>query len=215
MLKYIFLLFFSLCFTVNVFSQDKTRDEVLQLIAEDTCECIKNDETSFTSEKTLNQKEIALGLCLMKSFNERKSESKELENAGMDVFEAIGEEVGLKMVSTCGVEFMKIFTNDQLAEFIDDDAPPPPPVAKNENDLQLEAQLVALNNDVISNFEVTDDFNKSHIFLINEQFDGYELLKKSNFKKYFKVYYKEVDLFDLSVRKYVKKKVVKYLELLN
>ncbi|MFI1743771.1 hypothetical protein [Thalassobellus sediminis] len=214
MLKYTFLLFIALCFTSNIFSQDKTKDEVLQLIAEDTCECIKNDETSFTSDKTLNQKEIALGLCLMKSFNERKAESKELADTGMDQFEAIGEEVGLKMVGTCGVEFMAIFTNDQLAEFVNDEVTPAPPAVKNENDLQLEAQLVALNNDVISYFEVNDDFDKSHVFLINEQFEGYQLLKKSNFKKSFKIYYKEIDLFDLSVRKYVKKNVVKYLELL-
>ncbi|MFI1771430.1 hypothetical protein [Thalassobellus citreus] len=213
MLKYTFLLFMSLCFSSNIFSQDKTKDEVLQLIAEDTCECIKNDKTSFTSDKTLTQKEVSLGLCLMKSFNERKSESKELANAGMDTFEAIGEEVGLKMVSTCGVEFMSIFSNDQLSEIIEEDSPAEP-VAKNEEDLQLEAQLVGLNNDAISYFEVKDDFDKSHIFLINEQFEGYQLLKKSNFKKSFKIYYKEIDLFDLSVRKYVKKNVVKYLELL-
>ena len=62
---------------------------------------------------------------------------------------------------------------------------------------------------------VKDDFDKPHTFLINEQFEGYELLKKSNFNKTFKIYYKEIDLFDLSERKYLKKKVVKYLEVLN
>lgn len=218
MLKNTLLLFFIFCLTLNVFSQDKTRDEVLQLIADDTCECIKNDKTSFTADKTLNQKQVGLGLCIIKSFNERKGESESLKDAGMNDFEALGEEVGLKMVSTCGTEFMGLFNDDQLGELINDETDndiPPPPSAKNEDDLQLEAELMLLNNDAISYFEVKDSFDKTHVFLINEQFEGFELLKKSNFKKLFTIFYKEIDLFDLSERKYVKKKVVKYLELIE
>lgn len=218
MFKHTLLLLFIFCLTHNVFSQDKTRDEVIQLIAEDTCECIKNDKTSFTPDKTLNQKQVGLGLCIIKSFNERKGESESLKDANMDEFEVIGEEVGLKMVSVCGSEFMGLFNDDQLGELIDDEGDydvPPPPSPKNEDDLQLEAELMTLNNDAISYFEVKDSFDKTHIFLINEQFEGFELLKKSNFKKPFTIFYKEVDLFDLSERKYVKKKVVKYLELID
>ncbi len=207
------LIFFS--FTCSVLSQDKTKDEVLQLMAEDTCECIKNDKISFTSEKTLNQKQVGLGLCILKSFNVRKLESESLKNADMKDFEALGEEIGLKMASTCGVEFMALFNDDQLGELIGDDNIPPSPSSKDEEDLQLEAELLSLNNDAISYFQVIDSFDKTHVFLINEQFEGFQLLKKSNLKKPFKIYYKEIDLFDLSERKYVKKKVVKYLEILN
>ena len=83
---------------------------------------------------------------------------------------------------------------------------------KNEDDLQLEAELVSLNNDAVSYFQVKDAFDKTHTFLIKEQFEGYKLLKKSNYNKTFNIYYKEINMFDLSERKYVKKKVVKYLE---
>ena len=214
------LLLLCLCFAVNVFAQDKTRDEVIQLMAEDTCECIKNDTTSFTKDKTMNQKQVGLGLCLLKSYNKRKAESKALKNGDMGDFEALGEEVGLQMVSVCGVEFMALFSDEQLGEIIEDAEyeeanTPPPPAPKNEEDLQLEAELIALNNDAVSYFQVKDTFDKAHTFLIKEQFEGYKLLKKSNFNKSFNIYYKEINMFDLSERKYVKKKVVKYLEIID
>ncbi|GAA4974918.1 hypothetical protein [Algibacter aquimarinus] len=206
-----------LCLVVNVFGQDKTREEIIQLMAEDTCECIKNDTASFRPDKSMSQKQVALGLCLLKSYNKRKAESETMKNDGMDDFEALGEEVGIQMVSVCGVEFMAIFSDEQLDEFIDESEEPEaniplPPASKNEDDLQLEAQLTSLNNDVVSYFQVKDAFDKTHTFLIKEQFEGYKLLKKSNYNKIFNIYYKEINMFDLSESKYVKKKVVKYLE---
>ncbi len=215
MIKKLPLLF--LFFVVNIFAQDKTREEIIQLMAEDTCECIKNDTASFTPDKTMNQKQVALGLCLLKSYNKRKAESVDMKNAGMDDFEALGEEVGLQMVSVCASDFMAIFSDEQLDEIIDeseeqDANTPPPPAPKNDDDLQLEAQLISLSNDAVSYFQVKDAFDKTHTFLIKEQFEGYKLLKKSNYNKAFNIYYKEINMFDLSERKYVKKKVVKYLE---
>jgi len=207
-----------LFFSANLIAQDKTREEVIQLMSDDTCDCIKSDPESFSRGKSLNQKQVALGLCLLKSYNIRKEESQAIKASGIDGFEALGEEVGVQMVSNCGAEFMAIFSDEQLDEIIDvvvdkeNPAIPPSPAPKNEEDLKLEGELTALNNDAISYFQIKDAFDKLHTFLINEQFEGYELLKKSNFNKSFSIYYKEVDMFDLSERKYVKKKVVKYLE---
>ena len=211
------LLLVCLCFATNIFAQDKTREEVIQLMAEDTCECIKADTTSFTHDKTMNQKQVALGLCLLKSYNERKGESEAMKDSGIDGFEALGEEVGIQMVSTCGTEFMAIFSDEQLGEIIDEvgDENAPPPSPKNDEDLQLEAELVSLSNDAVSYFQVKDAFDKLHTFIIKEQFEGYKLLKKSLYNKSFNIYYKEIDMFDLSERKYVKKKVVKYLEVID
>lgn len=212
------LLVVCLSFSLTVFAQDKTRDEVIQLMAEDTCECIKSDSTSYTHDKSMNQKQVSLGLCLLKSYEKRKVESKALKNGDMGDFEALGEEVGIQMVSTCGVEFMSIFSDEQLGEIIEDsenDVNAPAPAEKNDDDLQLEADLVSLNNDAVSYFQVKDAFDKLHTFLINEEFKGYKLLKKSNYSKSFNIYYKVIDMFDLSERKYVKKKVVKYLETID
>jgi len=203
----------------TLFSQDKTRDEVLQLIADDTCICIQNDKTLYDSTKTMNQKQMALGLCLLKSYNIRKLESEELKKKGLNDFEALGEEVGFLMANTCADSFINLFSDEQLGAMLDDDddgenyeTAPPPPAPKNENDLNIEVKLASIHNEVISSIIVTDSYNKEHVFIISEQFEGYKLLKRSNIKKDFRIFYKEVEYFDLSERRYVKKKVIKYLE---
>jgi hypothetical protein len=203
--------------TNTLFGQEKTREEVLQLIADDTCICIENDKTLYDSEKTMNQKQMALGLCLLKSYNVRKLESEELKNKGLSDFEALGEEVGFLMANTCGDSFINLFSDAQLGNMLNDDendfdTVPPPPAPKNENDLNIEVKLASIHNEIISSIIVTDTYDKEHTFIISEQFEGYNLLKKSNIKKDFRIFYKEVEYFDLSERRYVKKKVIKYLE---
>ncbi|MCK7590919.1 hypothetical protein M0G43_10080 [Subsaxibacter sp. CAU 1640] len=217
------ILFALFCSSLQLFSQDKTMDEAINMMAEDTCECIKNDPESFKPEISMDKKKMSLGLCLLKSYNVRKNESTALAKNGLNNFEQIGEQVGLKLVEICMENFMGLFSSNDLEEFVNDDdddsygtmpPPPPPPALKNENDLQMEGDLISLNNDAISYIQIKDAYNKTHLFLICEQFEGFELLKKSNYQKSFKVYYKESYYFDLSERKYVKKKVVKHIEFL-
>nr|WP_321226397.1 hypothetical protein [uncultured Psychroserpens sp.] len=219
-------LFILICLSLSTgltYGQDLSREEVLQLITDDTCVCINSDKTLFNGEKTLNQKKMALGLCLLKSYNVHKKKSKELSNKGLDDFESIGEEVGLLMVSTCVDDFMALFTDEQLGDFLEDDemesefndVPPPPAPQPEEDDLNIEGKIVSLNNDAISYIEVVDSFDKKHIFLVHGQFVGAKLLKKSNLKKDFKIYFKEDNFYDLSESRYVKKKVIVYIELVK
>lgn len=209
------LIIVCLLITNIIFSQNKTREEIITLIADDTCECISADPETFSAKTDFKRKEIALGLCMLKSFNIRKKESKIFKKEKVDL-EDLGEEVGLQMVSICGEEFMSIFSDEDLTELVEDETlPPPPPGPKNEDDLNIEVKLVSLNNDAISNFIVEDNYGKKHTFLIVEQFEGDDLLKKSNIDKDLKVYYKELDYYDLSEKRYVKKKVVKYIEEVN
>lgn len=204
-------------FSLSITGQGKTRDQVLQLIAEDTCECIKNDPEAFTQSKTMQQKEVALGICLLKSFNKRKSESEETKDLGVGLdFEALGEEVGIKMVTTCGGDFMAIFSEDQLDEIIEDefnDRMPPPPSEKDVLSLSMTVSLEAIHNDVISYIKFKDDFDKEQTFLIVDEFIGKDLLRKPNIGKTFEVYYEKRDFYDLSEQNYTKKKVLKYIEL--
>jgi hypothetical protein len=212
MIKKIFLII-ALAYIGNLYSQDKTRDEVLQLIADDTCFCIQDEEFLKDKGKSAKQKQMALGVCLLKSYNKRKTESSELTDKGMKDFEDIAEEVGMKMASTCGDVFVDLFSDEQLDAMLDDDMSElPPPASKNENDLSIEVELVSINNEGISYIIVTDVFNKKHTFIIRNQFEGYKLLKKSNINKEFRIYYEEAMFFDLSERQYVKKKVINYLE---
>ncbi|MEM5566144.1 hypothetical protein WNY78_13575 [Psychroserpens sp. AS72] len=205
------------------FGQDLSKEEVLQLITDDTCTCINEDKTLFTEGKSLNQKKMALGLCLLKGYNNHKAKSNAFAGKGLEDFESIGEEVGMLMTTTCLDDFMALFSEDQLIDFIEEDdeenefndVPPPPPAPPTENDLNIEGKIVSLNNDAISYIEVVDSFDKKHIFLVHGQFVGAKLLKKSNLKKDFKIYFKEDHFYDLSESRYVKKKVITFIELVE
>ncbi|MCB0448307.1 MAG: hypothetical protein KDD03_12530, partial [Gelidibacter sp.] len=94
----------------------------------------------------------------------------------------------------------------------DDELETPAAAPKDENDFNMEVTLESISNDAISHLSVLDEYGKSHKFVVIEQFEGFDLLKSKNFKKPFRVYYREQNFFDLSEKRYVTKKVVKYIE---
>jgi hypothetical protein len=193
-------------------AQKKSKEEVLDLMADDTCECLSKKK--IKTSDTMEEKQMALGLCLIKSYNEHKSKSKYFSKQKNVNFEKIGEEVGLVMATKCGEKFLSIFSSDELVDIIEDDEETIGLKNSDVDDLTIEIELLAMNNDAVSYIETKDDFNKNHIFLIMEEFEGYELLKKSSFGKSFTITYKEVELFDLSEKQYITKKVITKLEAL-
>ncbi|WP_299116743.1 hypothetical protein [uncultured Winogradskyella sp.] len=204
------LLFF-VFFTSSIFigsAQDKTKDEILQLIADDTCKCIATSDVK--AKKTMKEKELALGVCLIKSYGVRKKESSYFKKNPQVDFEALGEEVGVLMVGTCGEDFMALFNEEELGEYIEDYADDSSQLSYTRgNVLSLDVTLVSMENNIVSSITMTDDFDKSHTFVIINEFDGANQLKKSNFGKQFYVEYQELDIYDLSEKRYVKKKVLK------
>ncbi|MCA0133518.1 hypothetical protein [Winogradskyella alexanderae] len=192
-----------------IFAQNKSKEEVLELMANDTCECIQKKK--IDPSDSMEQKQMALGLCLITSYNEHKSKSKYFSKQKTTDFEKIGEEVGMVMATICVDDFMSIFSSEELVGFIDDedDMEGSRDV---ESNLSIEVELISMRNDAISYIETKDDFDKNHIFLITQEFEGYELLKKSNFGKSYKVTFKEEEYFDLSERQYIIKKVITKIE---
>lgn len=200
-----------LLFGLNLTAQNKSKQEVLDLMAEETCKCISKKKLKVSD--SMEEKEMALGLCLFTSFNKYKSKSKYYSNKSLEDIEEIGEDVGTVMVTMCADDFLSIFSADELVDFVEERETDTIGFKNSDsNNLTIEVELVAMNNDAISYIETIDDFEKRHIFLITEEFEGYDLLKKSNFKKSFMVSYKEVELFDLSEKQYIIKKVITKLE---
>ncbi|WP_369995999.1 hypothetical protein [Winogradskyella sp.] len=193
-------------------AQRKSKQEVVDLMAEDTCKCISNKKIDKAA--STEQKEMALGLCLFESFNAHKSKSKYYSKKTLDDIEEVGEDVGLAMASLCANDFMSIFSTEELTDIVNDDEELVGLDNYNSDALNIEVELVAMNNDAISYIKAKDDYSKEHIFLITEEFEGYDLLKKSNFGKSFLVTFKEVELFDLSENQYITKKVITKLEAL-
>ncbi|WP_299126222.1 hypothetical protein [uncultured Winogradskyella sp.] len=198
---------------LNLNAQKKSKEEVLDLMAEDTCQCLSKKK--IKTSDTMDEKQMALGLCLIQSYNEHKSKSRYFSKQKTANFEKIGEEVGMVMATKCGEEFLSIFSSEELVDIIEDEEEDTIGFkSSDEDNLSIEVELQSMNNDAISYIETKDDFDKSHIFLITEEFEGYELLKKSNFGKSFTITYKEVELFDLSEKQYITKKVITKLEAL-
>jgi hypothetical protein len=206
------LLILALFLGISANAQNKSKQEVVDLIAEDTCKCISNKKIS-KSDKT-EEKEMALGLCLIENFNKHKNKSRYYSKKSLDDIEEIGQDVGVAMTGMCADDFLSIFSSEELVDIVSDEDDDIGLENAVETGLTIEVELIAMNNDVISYIETKDDFDKTHVFLITEEFEGYELLKRSNFKKFFTVTFKEVELFDLSEKQYVIKKVITKLETL-
>ncbi|MFD1061876.1 hypothetical protein ACFQ1Q_01360 [Winogradskyella litorisediminis] len=213
--KLLFTLFLASGLILN--AQDKTKEEVLQLVAEDTCECISKKE-NFDG-KTPKQKQMALGLCMINSLNERKKGSTYFEENPVDDFEAFGEQVGMFLLGMCSENFLNVFSEEELINYAEETYDEKSTESNkitysNTNTLKLNATLIAMENNTISSLNMEDDFGKTHNFIIINDFSGSELLKKSNFKKNFVIEYYELDVYDLSEKRYVKKKVLKSLKMI-
>ncbi|MCA0153165.1 hypothetical protein [Winogradskyella vincentii] len=192
-----------------IYAQNKSKEEVLELMAEDTCECISKKK--INPNDSMDDKQMALGLCLISSYNEHKSKSRYFSKQKSTNFEKIGEEVGMVMATICVDDFMSIFSTEELIDIVDDDDDMSYEDEEASN-LSIEVELVSMNNDAISYIQTKDDFDKNHIFLITQEFEGYELLKKSSFGKSFIVSFREAEFFDLSEKQYIIKKVITKIE---
>ncbi|MFC0604390.1 hypothetical protein [Winogradskyella pulchriflava] len=208
-MKKITFILIALLVVTSLNAQKKSKQEVIDLMAEDTCECIAKKKLSASD--SMEEKEIALGLCLLSSFNEHKSKSNYYKKKTLDDMEEIGEDVGFAMASMCADDFLSIFSSEELVDMAYDDDEDGSE-SSGGSGLTIEVELVAMNNDAISYIEAKDDYDKNHIFLITQEFEGYDLLKKSNFGNSFLITFKEVEFFDLSEKQYITKKVITKIE---
>jgi hypothetical protein len=141
-------------------------------------------------------------------------------NKASNDYSQIGEEVGTLLVDICLDDFMGLFSEGELTELVEEEfaddesenAPPPPPAPKNEKDLLISGELIAVKNDAVSYFIIKDSFNKEHIFIIKNQITGKNILISNNLNKKITVYYTLEDFYDLSENGYRKKKVTTLIE---
>lgn len=198
------------------FAQKKTKEEVLNIIAEETCECVSKDETVADKNASRSEKEVALGLCMFKSYSKHKDEAKGLEKMVGNP-EALGEEVGMRMLSYCSDTLLELFS-DEIVESIEEDRaleadiPPPPPASKSGDYMQLTGKLVKYSNDAVSYVIVKDEFGKEHTFIILYQFNDENVLSKKKINKEVVVYYQNEKIYDISEKGYRDKKVLMYIE---
>ena len=211
-MKNIYLLSLLLVSSLLLNAQDKTKEEVIQIIADDTCECL-SDKDKFIG-KSSKEKQMVLGLCLINSYNKHKKESTYFDDYPVTNFEALGEEVGMLLMVDCSDGFFSVFGEDELLEYMEkEDDFSSGRVDYSESEiLTVTFTLEDLDNNIISSITMSDDYNKNHTFIILNEVNGLEDLKKSNFKKPFLVEFYELDIFDLSEMRYIKKKILKSIK---
>ncbi len=189
-----FLLFSSL-FISNA------QDNYLDIIANKSCECIKEKK-----EKSPKITTTDLGVCLLVSVKDYKSEI--LTNHNIDISnldgkngERLGELIGLQMAFVCP---------ELLAEFADED--------EAIDNFEFLGKVVTISSDSVVIFELKNDLGKLKKFywltFIRTEYNlqnAYKKLKNENVQ----IAYIEQELFDPRIKEYRKFNVITSLKIIK
>lgn len=106
-----------------------TAQDILDLIATETCECTSTMDTTLTTEA----RNLALGICMLQSAEPYRKELKKKYKIDLDYVERdaqeLGRLVGYRMASKCPELFARIIRQDGS---LTPDAPPPAPPVSSE-----------------------------------------------------------------------------------
>ncbi|CAM3871435.1 MULTISPECIES: hypothetical protein [Flavobacterium] len=181
--------------TQVLFAQKLTKEELIDKISENTCNC--------TTEKGITQEnmDITLGVCILESIT--KYEKDVEKHFGKNIIadeEKMGElaeGVGAKMAFTCPA-FLEIIMKMGEGEF------------EEEELLYIDGKITATQLEQFLTFTVKEESGKSHTVLLLEEFENSYLITDSVIKPKdkVKVSYYEADLYDAKTKKFVTFKVV-------
>jgi hypothetical protein len=186
------ILFF-LLISLNVYSQD-----VKEVIAKETCECIaKFDIDSMTSSDL----ELKYGLCMLESYNNYIGEFAEnekldfLNNVQMVKF---GEEIAVKMLIFCPDFILKLGESYDSSEKVEETEPVIKGVYYGSEIETFYTIFIKQSNGETTELVVLDYFD--NVYLITD--------KLINNNEKLEVSYYEADLFDAKLNKFISAKIV-------
>ncbi len=181
--------------------------DVLDKVAEGSCSCVKQIDRSLKGDDL----ETQLGLCIVQQFSQHNDELKRqyhvtVDDLGTSKGKKLAEQVGVKMVSKCPDEMVRIVANSKASEGDGQAA------AAGSTTGSFDGASV---NDIIQGQYATvlvrDGSGREQKLLWLEYFDGSDLLKDgaSAVKgKKFKIDYVEKEIYNPTLRDYVKTKVI-------
>lgn len=198
MIKKIFLLII-LFFNFVAYSQD-----VLGIIAKETCQCLDDKKAKSESFKGQELK-TAVGICMIKSYSDHISEFKGDERVKFDDKDGmrkLGQVVGVKMLETCPnmiLELGKEATDEDAVE---------------EEDPILSGEVVDIKWEQFVTLQLKDKTGRNYNFLLLDSFDTASLLTNNEIKKKDKlnVSYTEIELFDSKAKEFRYFKILTKLE---
>jgi hypothetical protein len=197
-MKKIFLLIVLSC-NVVTYSQD-----VLNVIAKETCECLdakKNKSESFTGDEL----KTALGICMIKSYSDHISEFKgndKVKFGDKEGMTRLGEAVGIKMLETCPNMILELGKDS-----LDD-------TTTQKEDLIITGEVAEIKSEQFVTLQIKDQNGRNYNFLLLDYFDTASLLTNNEIKKKdkLKVSYSEIELYDSKAKEFRYFKILTKLE---
>ncbi|MCB0633252.1 MAG: hypothetical protein R2824_18145 [Saprospiraceae bacterium] len=189
-----------LCVTTVGTSLQAQSDELLDAIAQETCDCFGKKDVSALSTDQVN---MELGMCMMESLGKRPNAMSELkldytDQAAMQKF---GEQIGTRMLGKCPNLMMKMATAQQGTT---------EPAAG----MQISGTFKGVEGDDFAFLIIEGDDGTSYRLLWLGEFDGADQLEMAKGKPV-KVSYQEISCYSPAMKKYLKRKEVKSLEVLK
>ena len=196
---------FFLLFSIT-FGQSK-KDSLLVVIANEVCVEITSDSASFKNKDDLTTN---LGLAMMPSFSKHQAELKEFFNADMmneSGMEEFGKEVGMKLVTNCP-QFLKMFKENRTA-FMDVATAT---TGKKDALTTFSGTLIKIVPGDFTYFIVKTSNGKLEKIWWQEYFKGSEKINASNLNKTIKVTFVEKDIYNSTLKDYIKQKIATSVE---
>ena len=185
-----------LLFSVVVNAQIETKDELLTVIAQETCDCfIKKD---IDIENTDSSKiELEFGFCIMESYANHKTVADKFLNISFDdekSLENLGIEVGMKMVSICPDALMA-FAGDYEEEYLT---------------TETTGEFIKIETEQFNVIHIKDGNNRTLKLLWFNYFEGEDLFADPKVlkDKVLSVEYEEIELYDPNIEDYRNFKVI-------
>lgn len=190
-------------FIFGIYSSAQTKDELISIMANETCECI-NKEGDNLSKQEIQTK---LGVCMLKGYNKRK-EKYIAVGIKFDSYESgrkLGEQVGYKMAKICP-EVFQSFVDEAVNTKSSN-------VTKSVT--SISGNIESITGDDFSFVYLKDENGKTHKFLWLRNFEGSaKLMENSKLKSKVIIHYKNIECYIPKMNDYYSLKEITKIEFL-
>jgi hypothetical protein len=179
--------------------------DVYDIIAKETCSCIESKKIEINALTNENQLNMALGLCMLESYNKHLNELPENErnNLGDDAkMEDMGKKIGIKMVTHCPDILMAI------GQMEDDEES-----SKSKQQI-IEGKVIGIETKQFVTIKLKDKNNRVHNFLLLQYFDTASVYTDEKIKPGTEliVGYTEVEMYDPEAKDFKYFKIITSLQ---
>lgn len=194
--------------STTLFAQETDKkNELLDIIAKETCECVSNKNMDF-SKIERSKLELEFGMCIMESYSKRRSKVEKYLGVSLDnerSLERLGEDVAFKMMNHCSPVILSL-----AGQYVEED------YAESEEDQYIVGEVVELSTSKFNTLNIKDESKRIQKFLWLEFFNGEDLLKDfdSLKGKIIKIYFVEKEFFDPVISEYRNFKIIKEIMVL-